>query len=177
MSAENLALDLLVTGKCSQTEKIDSEEAVTRTIQIFSTAAQKNPQKLLKAIRDAIETKIDGMTMVALAIFASQAKESFLQNGDTQDTMVMLLSAYGPPKLMEFVELTKSKVFGRGFGSRPQKWVRNVMETWSEKSLRSYSKKCPKEFYSLILLVHPRYQGKKGILVKEFLETLNKRAK
>lgn len=169
MPSENLTLDLLVTGKCSQTEKVDPEEAVTRTIRIFSSAAQKTPQTLLKAIRETIEVKIDGMTMIALAILAGRANDSFLRKSNTSATFVMLLGAYGPAKLLEFVELSKSKVFGRGFGSRPQKWVRAVMESWSPESLKKFAKKCPKELYSLMILVHPRYHGKRGIFVRNFL--------
>lgn len=169
MSSENLALDLLVRGKCSQTEKISSEEAVTRTIKIFSTTAQKTPQLLLKAIRETIEVKIDGMTMVALAILTAKASDTFLQRNNTNATCIMLLSVYGPPKILEFVEFLKSKSFGRGFGSRPQKWVRTIMEGWSLDVLKKFSKRHPKELYSLIILVHPRYHGKRGIFIRNFL--------
>ena len=175
MSSENLVLDLLVTGKCSQTENIDSEEAITKTIKIFSNAAQKTPRALLESIREIVEVKIDGMIMIALAVLAAKAPETFLQKHSTTITYNMLLSVYGPPKLLEFVELSKSKVFGRGFGARPQKWVRTTMEGWSLETLKKFSYQHPKELYSLIILVHPRYHGKHGVLIRNFLSNSNKK--
>lgn len=109
------------------------------------------------------------MTMIALAILASKASNEFLQQDNTYSTFVMFFSVYGPPKLLEFVECLKSKYFGRGFGSRPQKWIRSVMEAWSHSLLKKYTIKYPKELYSLIILIHPRYKDNRSTLVREFL--------
>lgn len=161
-------LTLLVTGKSAEYEKID-DHAVTQTINTLAIAARKTPNKLLKAITNAVEVRIDGMIMIALAIFIGQAEEKILQQKDIKSTLFTLLDVYNPPKLLEFVELLKSKVFGRGFGSRSQKWVRSVMESWSIGNLRKFSIECPKELYSLIILVHPRYYGHRGSFIKQFL--------
>lgn len=175
MTSENLALDLLVTGKCSQTENVNAEEATTRAIKIFSLAAQNNPQTLLETLQEVIEVKIDGLTMLALAILASQASENFLQKNNTYSTFVMFFSVYGPPKILEFVEYSKSKYFGRGLGSRPQKWVRAAMESWSLNTLQKFSVNHPKKLYSLIMLIHPRYHGRKGDFIRNFLENSDKK--
>lgn len=169
MNQDNHSLILLVTGKCPQTEKLSPLDAADVAINIFTASAQKTPQELLKSIKDTIEVKIDGMTMVALAIFTAKANKTFLQKDTTSTTMAMLFSVYGPPKLLEFVELLKSKSFGRGLGARPQKWVRSAMEAWSHTTLKKYSLKHPRELYSLIMLIHPRYQDNRGILIREFL--------
>lgn len=170
MQSENIILTLLITGQCSQTEKVDPDEAVTQAIKLFSIAAQKTPQSFLNTIEKTIEVKIDGMVMIALAVLVSKANDSFLQKDNTSSSFITFLSVYGPPKILEFVEYLKSKHFGRGFGSRPQKWVRAVMESWPLTILQKFSINHHKEFYSLIMLVHPRYHGKRGKYVRNFLD-------
>jgi len=171
IDTHNLSLALLVTGKCAHTDKIDGEEAAEKIIKIFSAAAQKNPQRLLDSIQEAVELKIDGMTTLALAIFIAQSNEIFLRKAYVLSTIEILLGAYRPPKLLEFVEYLKSKFFGRGLGAKPQKLVRNVMESWSLATLQNFSIKYPKELYSLIILIHPRFNDDRGILIKKFLDT------
>lgn len=158
---ENPVLTLLVTGQCQNESNVD------KAIELLTSAVQKNPQSFLTTLEEVVEVGIDGMVMVALAIFASTAEESFLQKNNS--SIIILMSEYGPPKLLEFVELLKSKVFGRGYGSRPQKWVKEVMESWSPKTLNHFIIKHPKEFYSLTMLTHPRYSDICGRLVKNFL--------
>lgn len=158
---ENPVLTLLVTGRCQ-------DDSVDKAIELLTEAAQKNPKKLLSALEEVAEVGIDGMLMVALTVLVSTAREDFLQKNGSD--IIMLLSEYGPPRLLEFVELLKSKVFGRGLGSRSQKWVKNIMESWSPKTVVHFCNKYPKTFYSLIMIIHPRYVGIRGRLIRDFLK-------
>ena len=164
MSSDNPLLTLLVTGQSSEkdSEKFDVDKA----IEIISTSAQ-NPQELLSTIEEVIQVGIDRMVMMALAVFLAKADSLVLEKNTS--TINLLFNQFGPPKLLELVELLKSKAFGKGFGSRPQKMIKMVMEGWSLNNLKHYSIHCPKQLYSLTMLVHPRYNGNRGRLIKKFL--------
>lgn len=167
-SDEVEATTILITGNLSQPCQ-DKDEPARRAIEILQKVSRDNPRYLLKAIQDAVEIRVDGMAMVALAILTANAPDSFFQHKKIPATIVSILSFYGPPKLLEYVELLKCKGFGRGFGSRPQKWVRAVMESWSIKNFENYIDNYTIAFYSLLRLVHPRYTGIRGGLIKEIL--------
>ncbi len=158
---ENPVLTLLVTGRYR-------DNSVDSAIELLTEVAQKNPKKLLSTLEKVTEVGIDGMLMVALTILTTTASESFLQKNGSN--IIMLLGEYGPPRLLEFVELLKSKVFGKGLGSRAQKWIKSVMESWSPKTIDHFCTEYPKSFYSLVMIVHPRYSGIRGRLVRDFLK-------
>lgn len=164
------AFNILITGSFSEMEKLDPEIATLQAIELLTSVAENNPKVLLKFIREAVEVKIDEMVIVALAILTAKANEAFLMNKKNSGTILSILSIYGPPKLLEYTEYLKSKVFGRGLGARPQKWVRAVMEGWNIITINNYLSQHTMDFYSLIRLVHPRYQGNRGSLIKEVLD-------
>lgn len=162
MNSDSL-FTLLVTGQSTEgSDKFDVDKA----IEILSTSTE-NPKAFLSAIEDVIHVGIDRMVMLALAVFLAKSDIIVLEKHTSR--IGILLTQFGPSKLIELVELLKSKVFGRGFGSRPQKMIRAVMESWSLNILKYYSIHCPKQLYSLIALVHPRYAGNRGKLVRNFL--------
>ena len=66
------------------------------------------------------------------------------------------MATFHPGQLLQFVELLKSKKLGKGFGSRSQKWVRDVIESWNVWKLEEYTLKYPTALNSLVRLVHPR---------------------
>lgn len=167
---ESEALNIIVTGSLSDAKQIDPDQAATHVIDILTSVAQDNPDFLLKSIRDAVECRIDGMVIVALAILTAKADEGFLKRKETANTIISILSVYGPPKLLEYVEYLKSKAFGKGFGSRPQKWLRTVMEGWRLDTMDVYLSKHTSAYYSLVRLVHPRYHGTRGLLVQDALD-------
>lgn len=166
------ATTIIVTGSLSKPVQ-DKDIAAQSAIDILTKVAQSTPDYLLNAIKDAVQIRIDGMVVVALAILTSSASINWLEKKQTVGTIVAILNEQGPPKLLEYVELLKSKGFGRGFGSRSQKWVRAIMEAWSESHISTYSTKYTLAFKSLLKLVHPRYQGKRGQLIKTILNSKN----
>ncbi|HLG26292.1 MAG TPA: hypothetical protein VI423_00740, partial [Paenisporosarcina sp.] len=89
-------------------KNVDSEIAATQAIDTLTSVAETHPQSLLKSIRDAVECRIDGMAIVALAILTAKANDNFLTNKEVVGTIVSMLGVYGPPKLLEYVEYLKS---------------------------------------------------------------------
>lgn len=163
-------LDIIIRGSFPGMEKLDPDIVAMEAIETLSKVAKHNPKMLLKAVRDAVEISIDGMVIVALAILTASASEEFLKDRENSNSIISILGVYGPPKLLEYVEYLKSKVFGRGFGSRPQKWVRTVMEGWRIDMMDVFLSKHTIAFYSLVRLVHPRFHGSRGKLLMDILD-------
>jgi hypothetical protein len=100
----------------------------------------------------------------------TNAKRTFLQFPKNAETINSIINFYGPVKLLELTELIKSKIFGCGLGSYQQKLIRSVMESWRIDFMSVYLSHNFIEFYSLLRIIHPRYQGERGSLVKSHLE-------
>jgi len=132
-------------------------------------AAKTEPEFLLKAACFARDANMKGMVKLGIVALQGQADESFLNNYRNRLAIIALLGTFHPGQLIQFVELVKSRVFGRGFGARPQKWVRTVMENWDAERLETYTLKYPKHLNSLVRLVHPRYSDARGNIVKYVL--------
>ena len=111
----------------------------------------------------------NSMTIMVLAILCTNAPSSFLDKTDIKDQMVELLLLRDSEDLLMLAEYLKSKYFGKGLGARPQKLIRRVMEAWDINMLQENINKYPKEVFSLIKLIHPRYNGNKGDLIKKLL--------
>ena len=105
-----------------------------------------------------------------MAAINGNANNKFLDRRKARRGAVALLSTFHPGQLIQFVELCKSKAFGRGFGSRPQKWVREVMERWDANRLETYTIKYPSALNQLVRLVHPRYTDERGSIIVYVLD-------
>ncbi len=170
LKEEQDVVNILVTGTFAEMDPAKSPEDLGQeAIDIFKKVAETNPKHLLHAIRSVVENRIDGMVLTGLVVLTSAAPKEFFLDRKNKGTMLALLSVYEPPFLLDYVELLKSGFFGRGFGSRPQKWVRTIMEGWSILMIKEYFIKFPSQYHSLIKLVHPRYLGDRGLLVKSEL--------
>lgn len=156
---ETEVLNVLYTG----------EGTVEEAISLLTHSARRNPKFLLKSISDAVQMKADGMVMVALAVLATNAPVEFISRGSNVHMIVTCLGIYGPEELFEFVEYMRSKEFGRGFGSRPQKWIREIMETWTPSEIQEGFEKHPEEIMGLLKTVHPRYRDERGELVSSLI--------
>lgn len=132
-------------------------------------AAKTDPEFLLKAACFARDANMKGMVKLGIVALQGQASESFLNNHRNRLAIISLLGTFHPGQLIQFVELVKSRVFGRGFGARPQKWVRAVMENWDAERLETYTFKYPTHLNNLVRLVHPRYSASRGDIIKYIL--------
>lgn len=154
-------LNVLVQGQG------EPEEAIA----LLTKYAKLESRFLLKSIKELVQIKVDGMIMVALAVLTANAPLSFIAQVSTIESIVVCLSQYQPPDLLEYVELLRSKELGKGFGSRPQKWMREILENWTEAEVTSYLQDSPEETFTLIRLIHPRWSHQKGEIIKQFLES------
>lgn len=162
-------LDLLVKGIVPDA-KLDADQAADEAVALIGRMAVSEPRFVIEAIMDAVRVKIDSMLPVALAVLSAKASDSFLGKRSTFNNMVSVLAVYSPAFLCEFIELLRSKELGRGFGARPQKWVRCAIQTWSLEQLEGYGKLFHDDTCTLIRMAHPKFEGKHGDVVKAILQ-------
>ena len=167
---EEAVARVLLTGILKNQFYRSADDAAKEALPLLVERAKTDPEFLLKAACIARNSHMKGMVKVALAAIAGSAKEQFIDNEQNKLAAIALLSTFHPGQLIQFVELAKSKQFGRGFGSRPQKWVRAAMERWGYKKLENYTLKYPTALNQLVRLVHPRYTDGRGGLIKYVLD-------
>lgn len=161
---------VLLTGILKNQFYRSADDAAKEALPLLVDRAKKDPEFLLKAACVARNSHMKGMVKVALAAIAGSADERYISKDEVRDVAVALLSTFHPGQLIQFVELAKSKQFGRGFGSRSQKWVRAAMEKWGYKKLETYTLKYPSALNQLVRLVHPRYTDGRAGLIKYVLD-------
>src|SRR5690606_34710968 len=167
---EEAVARVLLTGILKNQFYRSADDAAKEALPLLIERAQKDPEFLLKAACLARNTHMKGMVKVALAAIAGSSDERFLVKDINRNAAVALLATFHPGQLIQFVELMKSKSFGRGFGSRPQKWVRSAMEAWGYNKLEDYTLKYPTALNQLVRLVHPRYTDGRAGLIKYVLD-------
>ena len=145
---------------------IISDKHLDDAIALITTCAKEDPGILLSEL---FQNSSSYMACFGLAVLSAAGPIKFLSDNNVRHAAIDILLSKNPIQLIEFVEYLKSKVFGRGFGSRPQKWVRKIMEGWLAKELRKYIKSCPDEMYDLLRLVHPRYKDQRGEMIRIFI--------
>lgn len=163
-------LNLLVRGSVSEDSGLSPDVDAEAAVEVLTRTAQTQPKFLIEAIRDVVQIRVDGMVIIALAYLSAKAPDEFLAKRGTQVYIMNMLSVYDPPALLEYVEMLRSKELGRGFGVRPQKWVLDVMQAWRVETLKDYARDFPKELCSLVRVVHPKYTGAKGDVIKMALQ-------
>jgi len=160
---------VMLTGVLKNQFYRSTQNAADEALKITPRAAKEDPTFLLKAVCYARILNMKGMVKVGLAALNGHADTTFLARESTRLAAVGLLSTFHPGQLLQFVELVRSKQLGRGFGSRPQKWVRAAMENWNVKRVEDYTLKYPKALNALVRLVHPRYNDERGGIVNYVL--------
>ena len=148
------------------------EDNVESAIKHFIFAAENDPDFLL---RETMAMGGSTMTPLSIAILLSCAPDDFLNNTENRHTIQKILSDKIPSQLLECAEMIKSKTFGRGLGSRSQKIIRTVMESWTSADLEEFSIGQPRALYALIRLIHPRYNNYRGEIVRALLSGKFKR--
>jgi hypothetical protein len=160
-------LCLLKQGsEIDQIPQVTSTEMAQSAIDLFIYAAAADCNFLLD---QTIIWANSDISTLSLAALVANAPEEFLQGEIVKSTIVEVLMLKDPDQILEFVTLLRSKVLGRGLGSRPQKLVRRIMENWSTKTVLEHYKQFPKSLYSLVRLVHPRYTDERGEIIIELL--------
>ena len=171
---EDAVARVLLTGILKNQFYRSADDAAKEALPLFIERAKKDPEFLLKGACLARNSHMKGMVKVALAAIAGSADERFLEQEVTKNAAIALLSTFHPGQLVQFVELCKSKRFGRGLGSRVQKWVRAAMERWGYMKLENYTLKFPTALNQLVRLIHPRYKDGRAGLIKYILVSKDK---
>lgn len=160
---------VMMTGVFKNQVYRSQDDAINEAMKLAPQMAKDDPTYLLKTACYARDHNMKGMVKIGIAALNGHASTSFLSRESTRLTVIGLLSTFHPGQLLQFVELVKSKKFGTGFGSRPQKWVRSVMENWKSDKLETFTLKYPNALNSLLRLVHPRYTDERGKIVNYIL--------
>jgi hypothetical protein len=148
------------------------EYNVESAIEHFKFAAENDPDFLL---RETMAMSGSTMVPLSIAILFSCAPDAFLNDYKNRYQIQKILSDKVPSQLLECAEIIKSKSFGRGLGSRPQKAIRTVMESWTSADLEEFSIGQPRALYALIRLIHPRYNEYRGEIIRSLLSGKFKR--
>lgn len=170
-TSEEAVARVMLTGILKNQYYRSADAQAKEALPLFMGMAKKDPEYLLKAACFAREANMKGMVKLGLAALVGSANKRFLDRVKTKKAAISLLSTFHPGQLLQFVELCKSKVLGRGLGARPQKWVRAVMENWKPERLEDYTLKYPTALNQLIRLVHPRLKGTQGKIIRYVLDS------
>jgi 60 kDa SS-A/Ro ribonucleoprotein len=169
-TAEEAVARVLLTGILKNQFYRSVDDITKEALPLVENMADSNPEYLLKAACIARNSHMKGMVKVAIAAINGHANDTFLNRDEIKEAIVSLLATFHPGQLIQFVELCKSKKFGRGFGSRPQKWVRSAMERWNAWKLEENTLKYPTALNQLVRLVHPRFKDERAGLVLYVLD-------
>lgn len=165
-------LNLVITGNIhGDKERKLADEDIEVALALLQQAAAESPRLLLEGLLTALQHGVTSMTTICLAVLFSKANDKFFQQENNRALILNILSAFDAYNLLQLVEILKNKSFGRGLGSRPQKMIRNVMESWQIKDLENYIILQPSCVYALLRLIHPRYHGAMAKLIKNIIDS------
>lgn len=161
--------NLICTGFLSPDKESVTEEDVNVSLQLLHQAVIEDPALLLDSLTAAVQKNVFGMVVLSMSILLSKADSTYLSAPSTLNAIYFILSYCDAKDLLHLVKNLKYKTFGKGFGSKQQKIVKRVMEAWTVDNLKTLMIIQPKAVYALLRLVHPRFQGERGKLVKDLL--------
>lgn len=127
----------------------DPEEAIS----LLREAALHKPEMLFEVLASHINSP---MVIVGLAAFICNGSDDYINN-KIKNELFKILIDYEITELKFLTELIKSKIFGRGLGSRSQKLLRRVMENWTVADLKNQIVSNHQAVRDLIQLIHPRF--------------------
>lgn len=148
---------------------IEKNDDVDGMIDFLFLAAQTHPSTLLVQLELANEAALHHMIMVGMAVLTAQAPEDWFVHGNIISCL-NILSKYDAAALLQYTEYLKSKAFGRGLGSRPQKWIRLILESWRGNFFEQNLEKYPGDLASLVRLIHPKFQDYRANKIRNLLQ-------
>lgn len=170
LNLQNLLIGGRITGSMKNIKsELISYQEVDLAISLLNFVANENPQLLLDETA-AISISHQTMVSLALAMLMGGADEEYIKDKIVKERVFFMLSQLEPDQLVEFIEYLQCKILGRGFGSRPQKIVKKIMESWDSRTIEHfiYHYEIPMKY--LIKAVHPKYKGYRGELIKVLLD-------
>lgn len=174
MSWKEEFYNLVATGSSSGNYLPEiSDKTVEKSLDLLSKIAVENPDYYLETLLTVGELMVNSMTNLVIAIFLSKSPDDFLSNPKVKSSLKNLLLSFDARQLEQLVKLLKSRSFGKGLGSRNQKIIRSVMETWSVEDLKAFMISQSKSIYNLLRLIHPRFNIQKSEIIKVLLVPKN----
>lgn len=163
---DKAVIDILATGRFDNQPE-DPYDAAQEAINIIKNIASTRPNILLEMIFKVSRSDLAiDMLPTAIACLICSSPSDYLMNKYVKKHIIAILIKFGPSKLLETVELVKSKVFGRGMGSTAQKLFKKIIESWDESTLIWYSNFYKDSVKHLTKIIHPKLAGRKGNIVK-----------
>lgn len=166
MDKLNYFRDLLFSGKIVYCHSLkNDEDEVIRLL----TDNLEQPEIYLACLSEAAEFGSFGLIPVSLALFFSKIPSFYFENTVICGELFKTMSYLSSDDLFDFMSFMKDKDFGKGLGSREQKAIRRVMESWSPERLLLEIEFNPDQLYELLKYIHPRYSDFRSQTIKNFL--------
>lgn len=160
--------NLIIKGRVESGEKDEEDVA----IDLLKRSAKDYPEILWSLIFEAFNYDGHGMAIPAMAAYLCSPTAENHFNFKIKKYFVNLLSTLNPVGLLELTEYIKSKIFGKGLGSRNQKILQKVVESWSVKILKEYASLYPEETSNLLKILHPKLDDEKGLIIKNIVNKI-----
>jgi hypothetical protein len=172
MDIQTKLVNVLATGT-TDGQYLDPipESTLTTTISFLKNAAQYHSELYLELLIATCSLQITPMTSIAVGVLLSLAPNDFLTKSGQE--VYEIIKLYDAQQLYELVKLIKAKTFGRGLGSRNQKLIRRVMESWTADDLKALMVGQGKFVYNLVRVIHPRFTGNKAEILNVLLKRPN----
>lgn len=169
LKKEDRITNLLIKGhEYSVAPLVTDEDMAQEAIDLFSWCAEHKPGFLVGQL---LLYPTSFLAPLATAVLICKSPKNFLEDKYNRGALLDIFIMQDPNNLLEVVRFIKSKAFGHGLGSRTQKMLRITMEGWSTSSLEQYCKNYQKSVYRLTRLIHPRFKGEKGLVIRKLLNS------
>ena len=134
---ENAVNNILCCGYIERTKIFVNETHIDDVIDTLKKASENIPNVMLTSLLLAPNSS---MSCLGLSILFANANDDFLSSDDTKDKCAIILENFDAEQIAEFIDYLRCRIFGRGFGSRPQKLIKNIIESWSINKIVEMSK-------------------------------------
>lgn len=155
--------EILSTGYCDETKNSDNK--VSKTIEILSTFSKKFPEKYLECLKDLNDVEIYGMLTFGLAIFVSNIE----LNKKYKEEIIDLLLDFTPKEIMHFLDYVNSRYFGNCNDNKIKNIIKDIMESWSQEDIKEFHISYPKQLLFMLKTFNPKYSEEEENLVKQIL--------
>jgi hypothetical protein len=157
---------LIFTGQF-QSAAEGVEERITGAIALLRQGIQEDGALVVETLHQSYKRGTCGMIPITLTLMLTQLSSE--QWSQLQPSIKSLLFQLDAKTLCELTTLLRNKTFGVGLGSRMQKLIRQAMETWTSEHLEFYITAQNRYLYSLLRLIHPRYDQKRSKIIRLWL--------
>ncbi len=154
---------LIVTGEIPSIT--NSEHKITEALKLLKQGIAEDPSFVIETLTQSYQQGSTGMLPLTISLILTVTSLNSILIPKVQELLFQL----DAKTLCELTSLLKNKIFGMGLGSKIQKLIRQVMESWTAEDLSFYITTQSKYLYSLLKLIHPRYDSDRGRIIRLWL--------